>query len=605
MNVANFDSTKLRIEDMLNDVSNGKTQLPDFQRGWVWDDHHIRDLIASVSLSFPIGAVMTLEAGGPDVSFKPRPIEGAAEKLRQVNPDVLVLDGQQRLTSLFQSLKAGKPVETKDTRGRKIRRWYYLDMKRCVSDNADREDAVLSVPEDRVIRTFRGDEVTNLSTSEQEYANDMFPLHKVFDSAEWRWGYSDYWDRERNQLELWDNFERQVVENFKRYQVPVIELDKETSKEAVCIVFEKVNTGGVTLTVFELLTASFAADNFQLREDWAERESRLKNDHPVLHKMESTLFLQTLTLLATKDKGGAVSCRRRDILRLSAGEYKAWADRVEDGYKKAARFLHGQKIFKASDLPYQTQLVPLSAILADLGNDADTEGARQKIARWYWCGVLGEIYGGASETLFARDLPEVLGWARGDTVTLPSTIQDANFQANRLLTLRTRISAAYKGIHALLMRDGSRDFCSGEPIESQTVFDDNIDIHHIFPQLWCKRKGIDRNIFNSIINKTALSASCNRSIGGRAPSEYLPMLERKARVSVEDMDGILASHRIPATDLRSDDFNRFFAGRAEELIKSIESVMGKRVTREQDIFWLGEPTDDYDDGPQDWEDNAY
>lgn len=501
-------------------------------------------------------------------------------------------------------MKAGKPVETKDTRGRKIRRWYYLDMEKCVSDDADREDAVLSVPEDRVVRTFRGEDITNLSTSEQEYANDMFPIRHLFNSSQWRRGYNKYWNHDSCKSDLWDKFEEQVIDGFKQYQVPVIELDKETSKEAVCIVFEKVNTGGVTLTVFELLTASFAADNFQLREDWAERESRLKNAHPVLRRMESTLFLQALTLIATKVKGGAVSCRRRDILRLSAAEYEAWADKVEDGFKKAARFLHGQKIFKASDLPYQTQLVPLATILADLGNVADTEGARQKIARWYWCGVLGEIYGGAGETLFARDLPEVSGWVKGDGAEMPSTIQDANFQANRLLTLRTRNSAAYKGIHALLMRDGSRDFCSGEPVEAQTFFDDNIDIHHIFPQLWCNRNGIDRNIFNSIVNKTALSASCNRSIGGRAPSEYLPTIERKAKITVADMDKILASHRIPATTLRADDFNGFFAGRAEELIKSIEAVMGKNVTREDGMFWLGETIDEYDDGPTDWDENV-
>ena len=137
MNVASFDSTKHHIDQILNDVGNGKTQLPDFQRGWVWDDHHIRDLIASVSLSFPIGAVMTLETGGDDVSFKPRPIEGADESnFTQKEPDTLVLDGQQRLTSLFQSLKSGKPVTTRDTRGRKIRRWYYLDMKKCISEDA-------------------------------------------------------------------------------------------------------------------------------------------------------------------------------------------------------------------------------------------------------------------------------------------------------------------------------------------------------------------------------------------------------------------------------------------------------------------------------------
>ncbi len=605
MNVASFDSTKHHIDQILNDVGNGKTQLPDFQRGWVWDDHHIRDLIASVSLSFPIGAVMTLETGGEDVSFKPRPIEGADDSLfTQREPDTLVLDGQQRLTSLFQSLKLGKPVTTRDTRGRKILRCYYLDMKKCVAADSDREDAVLSLPEDRMMKTFRGEVTLDLSSPDREYAEDMFPLSQVFDSSDWMKGYLEFWNLDREKFDLYSEFDKEVIKRFEQYQVPVIELDKETSKEAVCIVFEKVNTGGVTLTVFELLTASFAADDFQLREDWAARENRLKNTHPVLHRVESTLFLQALTLLVTKAKGGAVSCRRRDILRLQAEDYKTWADRVEQGFMKAARFLHEQKVFNSKDLPYQTQLVPLAAILADLENAADTEGARQKIARWYWCGVLGEIYGGASETIFSRDLPEVVGWIRGNATELPSSIQDANFQAGRLLTLRTRNSAAYKGIHALLMRDGSRDFRSGVSIEAATFFDDSIDIHHIFPQAWCNNQGIDRSIFNSIVNKTAISARTNRSIGGRAPSTYLNTLQNNANMSVEDMNGILASHRVPSEPLRADDFNQFFADRAEELIQSIESAMGKSVSREEELFWLGTPTEDYDDGPKDWDENV-
>ena len=289
---------------------------------------------------------------------------------------------------------------------------------------------------------------------------------------------------------------------------------------------------------------------------------------------------------------------------LWVGYYERWVDRTEQGFMKAARFLHEQKVFNSKDLPYQTQLVPLAAILADLASASDTEGARRKIARWYWCGVLGEIYGGAGETIFARDLPEVASWIRGDATELPSTIQDANFQAGRLLTLRTRNSAAYKGIHALLMREGSRDFRSGESIEAQTFFDDSIDIHHVFPQLWCNRQGIDRNIFNSIVNKTAISARTNRSIGGRAPSLYLNTLQSNADMSAEDMDSILASHRILAKPLRADDFNQFFSDRAEQLIKSIESATGKSVSREEGLFCLGAPVEDYDDGPKDWDEDA-
>ena len=69
-----FDSTKASLNDLLREIKEGKIQLPDFQRGWVWDDNHIRSLIASLSLSYPIGAVMFLEAGG--VPFKPRLFAG-------------------------------------------------------------------------------------------------------------------------------------------------------------------------------------------------------------------------------------------------------------------------------------------------------------------------------------------------------------------------------------------------------------------------------------------------------------------------------------------------------------------------------------------------
>jgi len=71
-----FDSTKQSLQDTLKDIKSGKTQLPDFQRSWVWDDNHVKSLLASVSVSYPIGAVMLFETGNPDVRFGPRLVEG-------------------------------------------------------------------------------------------------------------------------------------------------------------------------------------------------------------------------------------------------------------------------------------------------------------------------------------------------------------------------------------------------------------------------------------------------------------------------------------------------------------------------------------------------
>lgn len=267
----------------------------------------------------------------------------------------------------------------------------------------------------------------------------------------------------------------------------------------------------------------------------------------------------------------AVGCKRKDILKLTLQEYQTWADQVEKGFIETAKFLTEQKVFSRRDLPYTTQLVPLAAIFAELGTKAHSLSVRQKLARWYWCGVFGELYGAAVETRFAKDLPQVVSWLGGGPE--PDTVKEAFFNPDRLLTLRTRISAAYKGIHVLLMREGGRDFLSGVPVDIQTYYSDNIDIHHIFPVDYCKDKGINPELRDSIVNKTPLSSRTNKIIGGNAPSAYLDFLENNFNISPGALDQILASHLIDAQALRNDDFDTFFEKRKTALLQKIRGAM--------------------------------
>jgi len=115
-----FTSDKEPLFDVLKEIADGRIQLPEFQRSFIWDDEHIRSLLASISLSYPMGAVMMLENGNPDVRFKPRPIEGV-ELAEEVEPERYILDGQQRLTALFQSLFQNNPVKTEDDRKKAIK----------------------------------------------------------------------------------------------------------------------------------------------------------------------------------------------------------------------------------------------------------------------------------------------------------------------------------------------------------------------------------------------------------------------------------------------------------------------------------------------------
>lgn len=265
-----FDSTKRSLTEILKDVHTGKIQLPDFQRGWVWDDNRIKGIIASVAKSFPIGAIMLLETGNESIRFKTKGVEGTPQ-LNSTKPEMLILDGQQRLTSLYQAIVTNRAITTKNTQGYEIKRWYYIDMVKAMDSSTDLEEAVFSIKEDKKITENIGrDIVLDLSTSEHEYEHLMYPVCMVDEHAQWRKGFNKYWNHNSEKIEFWDEFEERVINNFNTYMLPVIIMKKENPKEAVCQVFEKVNTGGVSLTVFELLTASFASDEFDLKADWTK-----------------------------------------------------------------------------------------------------------------------------------------------------------------------------------------------------------------------------------------------------------------------------------------------------------------------------------------------
>ncbi len=274
------------LSQILKDIGEGKIQLPDFQRGWVWDDERIRSLIASVSQEFPIGSVLILNPTGTNVRFIPRLVKGVNSNRANTEPDTFILDGQQRLTALYQALMLGTAVSTKDTKGREVLRHYYFDMKVSINNDTDREEAILSCGDDHKIEIETPDGNTqkiDLSSNEEQYAYNMFPVNKLLDDADWRQEYGQHWRDDREKINLLFEFEGNIIRPFNQYSIPVIEL-RGVPREAICKVFEKVNTGGVTLTVFELLTASLAAEDFQLREDWEIREERLK-EHSVLQNI--------------------------------------------------------------------------------------------------------------------------------------------------------------------------------------------------------------------------------------------------------------------------------------------------------------------------------
>ena len=593
------------MKDLLVDIQAGKIQLPDFQRGWVWEDMRIRELLVSVAQSFPVGAVMMLETGG-EVTFEQRGVEGVEPRPKPEDAKWLILDGQQRLTTLTQVLQLKAPVKTHNGRGKKLKLYYYWDIEKALQPDADLLDAIVAVDDSRQqYGQFHREVTLDLSTRERECLAMHFPCNAMFDAMAWM---VDLSKLNPAKIQQFLEFQQAVIARFTGYKVPVIQLLKDTSKEAVCTVFEKVNTGGVPLNVFELITATFAAEKFNLRDDWLGsversvegRQTRLQTSE-LLRNVEASDFIQSITLLDTLAKrrerlaeltqanGGVVpdsdkqqlppvSAKRKTMLMLTRTAYQLLADKVEKGYAQVPQFLRRQSIMRLRELPYHTQLVPLAAILAELDDKVWlTPVVFDKLSRWFWCGVLGELYGGAVETRIAKDVEEVLDWVLRDG-PVPSTVLDASFDAQRLDRLYTRNSAAYKGVNVLVLRQGAQDWYFKSTVD-KLDHDDmmSLDIHHIFPEDWCKKGGIKPAVFNSIVNKTPISYKANRKIGGVAPSKYLAKLQAEKLVGLDDaaMDSLLHTHQIPASFLRADDFDGFYKARKALLLNLIEQAMGK------------------------------
>lgn len=562
-------------------------------------------MLVSIARSFPIGAVMLLETGG-ETRFQVRAVEGV-ELPPNTNPEELILDGQQRLTSLTQVLKLDKAVATRDAKKREIKLYYYFDIEKALQGPLALEEAIVAVDEQRTQRKNFGRDVTlDLSTREKEIEAFHFPCNQILDSSQWEYALVQ---ADPQKFTRFMEFRQKVLEAFRNYALPVIRLKKETPKEAVCVVFEKVNTGGVPLSVFELITATWAADGFNLREDWfggkgkGGRYARLAK-RTLLRDLQPTDFLQGISLLyslerRTEDLAAgrsgkevtAVTAKREHILDMPLGAFEKWAEPLTKGFEEAERFLRSEGFHQPKFLPYRTQLTPLGAVLARLGERWLEPHIKAKLARWFWCGVLGELYGGAVETRIALDVQQLLAWIDDPAAPEPATVQAAGFNPNRLDTLRSRTSAAYRGLYVLLQREGAHDFFWKARIIDLDR-DAKLDIHHIFPKKWCEEHDIPPRVFNAIVNKTPISYKANRMIGSSAPSKYLRQLQERAEVDDAKMDEILKSHLIDPALLRADSFQAFYSARKAALLALVERAMGKAPVETNVIVADDEEGDD-------------
>jgi hypothetical protein len=513
-------------------IHNRAMALPDFQRDFVWDPYATDELIESIISNYPAGTLLRIKSG-QQLLFQPRAFEGAPE-LNGEKPAYLILDGQQRLTSLYQAFY-GKGEHR-----------YYLNLA-GLERGKDLDDCAF------YMKAEDGDK--EYGTIEQQAQALVFPMERVLGTAG---GFSGWQNQVldisgddtnviRDLLKRLTKLHDEWIKPIEEYDFPMVTLNEETSGPAVCMIFETLNRTGVRLSVYDLLTARFWPLDFNLRQKWEET----RDENPILEefKIDPYYILQVIALLepgvAKDGKVRGPSVKRSAILDMKVEQARRGWNEAVNGLAEALSILRDDcGALESGLLPYNTIAIPMGAAWATQKEitGADSGANRLKILRWFWCSVFGQKYENAPNSQAEKDFAELQRWMKGGEP--PESVSEFKFEMN-LRQVKPRQRAVYRGVMALILQNGALDFHKRGKITAQLLADKKnpVDDHHIFPRAYLDNKGLSVSLRDCILNRTFIDCITNRRLSKRAPSDYFS--EIRAKQGGSETDEMLKSHVLP------------------------------------------------------------
>lgn len=564
-----FEANPRQVSQLLGSAMQGALALPDFQRDFTWEPRRTAELLASIMRRYPAGSLLFWRMDGTDAKFQTRAIDGAPPL--KANPNELVLDGQQRLTSLFHALVDG---------GNEI---YLVHLDELLSSDALRVLTPSEVDWERAVGWVAGNSPDAETAGEQEWQIDhsVIPVRRVPEFDEWldryvrRWGLSGAEEEERKRIL------RQVRDRYltplTTYGFPVVVLPVETPLEAVCTVFETLNRTAKPLGPFELLTARFYPAEVYLRDLWEEATEA----YPLLGEDDFDVdpynVLQAVSLRARN------SAQRSDVLnKLTAAEVKQHWPLVVEAMADVLDMLGSEcGVLTKKLLPYTSVLLPLAAVWPEVSalKPADRGSALDRVQRYFWCTVFSSNYDQGANSQAGADYIKLKEWLFDESKTAPEAVTDFGLLKSVLRNATTRRKALYTGLLALSVRVGARDFHDGQKLTKQRLLDQRIDSHHLFPKAYLQAGSFPSSA-ELALNRALIDRETNKIIGKKPPSDYLATME--STQGRDKLERVLQSHLVPSGPaIRSDDYETFIDDRLELVIAQIETLTGGKVVDDE------------------------
>lgn len=517
------------IREILDLVPRGQVRVPAFQRGFVWDPDMVGFLMDSIYKGYPFGALLlwrTREKLRHERQLGPFVLPDAQEDY----PVDYVLDGQQRLTSIFGVFQSDAEVDL-DCEWADI----YFDLE--ADENAQESQFLALDPEDVDL-------------------DRHFPLKSAFVPVEYRRATARFTDE--SDIERLDEMQAR----FKEARIPYQLLTTE-DRAKVAIVFERINRTGVPLDTLQLLTAWTWSEEFDLQQQFETLREELEPFGFAGVGDDTNLLLRCCAAVLSSDASPAA------LVNLRGAEVRERFDEILNGVRGAIDFLRGNlEVRSIVNLPFSTILVPLSVFFAQPGNGfvPVTDDQRARLVRWFWRASFSRRFSSGVLRNLKEDIDGMRMLRAGEADALGDFSVDIDVDFFMHNTFRVN-TVNTKAFILMLAQERPLNFISGQPVGLDRVLRDynRTEFHHLYPRGYLTGLGQTARAIGCLANFAFLSKADNTLLGGGAPSTYREKMP-------EDVDEIL-KHALCPGSLFNDDYEEFSAERASLLASGARALI--------------------------------
>ena len=513
-----------KLNRVFSELESGNMRIPRFQRAYVWERAKIVKLLNSIYNQYPIGSFFLWDTDTQMESFCRDITEFGFPNKPEANKFTFILDGQQRITSLYVTLK-GKQLNG-------------IDYK-SICFNLDK-------------RVFK------IPTLKTEPNN--IPVWKIYDDLEYGNLLKEYYGTGQTELGAAIQECHQILHE---YPVSIIKSMNMDLDEVVTI-FERINQGGKRLSLFDLVHASVWSKDFDLREKI--KEFNEENAIRIFGSLDAETFTQSLALNIDGD------CTNKHQLKLKNDDCKSIWEKTLECIRLTIDFIKQLGVQQLSIIPYPSLIAVIQNYFYLSKEKYISSDVKPLICDWFWTLTFSQRYSSSALTRMNEDALWIKSLVEGSREPRIFTVK-LSVEDLKRVRMNTR-SVIKNGILSLMALNNPQDFDNNDLVtldKTNASRSNSKENHHFFPYSLATSFGVSQNEINSVLNFAFITKRLNGHILNNKPSDYLLKMEQENK----SIRAAMQTHFIDdeAYDAATkDDFHRFIELRGKQIVDRIYEV---------------------------------